>query len=64
LTLVFFIIVLQTILFVVSCAEFGKMGKREGGVVKWVGIKCRITRGRNSGEGEIAKVVVYEDAEK
>ena len=45
-------------------AEFGKMAKREGGVVKWVGIKCRITRGRNSGEVEIAKVVVYEDAEK
>jgi len=40
------------------------MAKREGGVVKWVGIKCRITRGRNSGEVEIAKVVVYEDAEK
>jgi hypothetical protein len=42
------------------------MAKREGGVVKWVGIKCRSTRGRNSGEGEIeiAEVVVYEDAKK
>jgi hypothetical protein len=65
LTLVF-LIVLQTILSVISCAEFksGRMAKMEGGVVRWVGIKCRITRGRSSGEGEIAEVVVYEDAEK
>jgi hypothetical protein len=33
------------------------MTKRECGAVKWVGKKCRITRGRSSDEGDIAEVL-------